>query len=228
MKTDCRDAFGGQERRPAGARTAASSPAAALSASVTELLGLASVGDRLAWDDIMRRYHHLVLSKVHSFRLQDADAHDAMQMTWLRLIENHHRILFPEQLGRWLATTASRECLSILRDAKHSPNQNNTTMDHVADPAASPEQHVIHRDGSRTLRNLVAELAPRERILLEALFSDEPPPYAELARITRIPHGSIGPTRARALRHLRQKLEAARSRCHCCPTAHHHGRHSRV
>jgi hypothetical protein len=152
-----------QERRPAGARTTASSPGVTLSTSVTELLGLASVGGPLAWDETMRRYHHLVLAKVRSFRLQDADAHDAMQMTWLRLIENHHRILFPELLDRWLATTASRECLSILRDAKHSPNQNNTAMDHVADPAASPEQHV-----------------------------------------------------------------AARSRCHCCPTAHHHGRPSRV
>ncbi|MGH3988112.1 MAG: RNA polymerase sigma factor, partial [Pseudonocardiaceae bacterium] len=57
------------------------------------------------------------------------------------------------------------------------------------------------------LRSLVAELPLRGRTLLQALFSDSPPPYAEIARITGIPVGSMGPTRARALRQLRRMLD---------------------
>jgi hypothetical protein len=31
--------------------------------------------------------------------LQDADARDAVQTTWLRLAENAHQVQFPERLG---------------------------------------------------------------------------------------------------------------------------------
>ncbi|MGH3985148.1 MAG: hypothetical protein ACRDST_21275 [Pseudonocardiaceae bacterium] len=52
----------------------------------------------------------------------------------------------------------------------------------------------------------VDELPPRRRTLLRALFADNPRPYAELARTVGIPLGGIGPTRARDLRQLRDKL----------------------
>jgi RNA polymerase sigma factor (sigma-70 family) len=130
-------------------------------------------------------------------------------MTWLRLIENCHRIQFPELLGSWLATTAERECLSILRTIARSTNHDPTMMDTLAaNPAESPEQRVIGRDTTRMLRDLVAELEPREQTLVRALFSDQPTSYAELAHIVRVPLGSLGPTRARVLRKLRRKLDA--------------------
>ncbi|HET9256107.1 MAG TPA: sigma-70 family RNA polymerase sigma factor [Pseudonocardiaceae bacterium] len=180
------------------------------SLSVTELLRLAGDGDQAAWEEIMRRYQGLVAAKVRRFRLQDADAHDAVQMTWLRLIENCHRIRFPELLGPWLATTASNECLSILRAAARTATRDEVMMDTVADPADSPEQQVISGDTARMLHALVAELDPREQTLVRALFSDRPPSYAELAAIAHIPLGSLGPTRTRALRKLRRKLDALR------------------
>jgi DNA-directed RNA polymerase specialized sigma24 family protein len=43
--------------------------------------------------------------------------------------------------------------------------------------------------------------------VVRALFTDERTPYAEVARATGIPVGSLGPTRARVLRQLRQLLE---------------------
>jgi DNA-directed RNA polymerase specialized sigma24 family protein len=77
-------------------------------------------------------------------------------------------------------------------------------VDTAADPAIGPEQHAIDMDTAQTLRDLLTELAPRKRNLLQALFTDNPRPYAEIARTTGIPIGSIGPTRTRALRQLRQ------------------------
>ena len=83
--------------------TTAISPAEA-SLSVTDLLQRAGHRDPRAWEEIVHRYRGVVIGKVRSFGLQDADAHDAVQMTWLRLAENCHRILLPEQLAGWLAT----------------------------------------------------------------------------------------------------------------------------
>jgi RNA polymerase sigma factor (sigma-70 family) len=128
-------------------------------------------------------------------------------MTWLRLAENAHQIQVPERLGDWLATTASRECLRILRDhTRETPTSTHLTADNIHDAAPNPEQHAIDADIARTLWDLVAELPPHRRTLLRALFSDNPRTYTELAHAAGIPAGAIGPTRARALQQLRRRL----------------------
>jgi RNA polymerase sigma factor (sigma-70 family) len=173
------------------------------SIAVADLLPRVSDGDPAAWEEILHRYGRLVTATVRSFRLQNADMLDAVQMTWLRLAENAHRIQSPERLAGWLATTARRECLHILRQAKRTSGP----LD-VAEPSVDgPEQRVIDADTARTLWNLVEELSPRQRTLLRALFTDHPRPYIDVARTTGIPPGAIGPTRARALARLRGRLE---------------------
>jgi RNA polymerase sigma factor (sigma-70 family) len=169
---------------------------------------LVRVGDRdpAAWDEVVHRYGRLISATVHSFRLQDADTLDAVQMTWLRLAEHAHQIQEPERLGGWLATTARRECLHILRHPKPTPDRFDAVAETTVDPVG-PEQRVIDADTTRTLWNFVSELSPRQQALLRALFTAHPQPYAEVARITGIPPGGIGPTRARALAQLRDKLE---------------------
>ena len=68
-------------------------------ASVADLLLGIHDGDPASWDEILRRYGNLVSATVRAFRLQEADAVDATQMTWLRLAENAHRVQFPERLA---------------------------------------------------------------------------------------------------------------------------------
>jgi RNA polymerase sigma factor (sigma-70 family) len=171
--------------------------------SVADRLSRASDGDPIAWDEVLRRYGNLVSATVRSFQMQDADALDAVQMTWLRLAENTHRVQFPERLGGWLVTTARRECLRILRQSNPTPD---LRPDTVIDRSMDPEQRVIDADTTRRLWNMVAELPPRRRTLLRALFTDQPRPYGEVARTAGIPQGAIGPTRARALQQLRVRL----------------------
>ena len=174
--------------------------------SMACLLTRIQAGDRAAWEEIFRRYEKLVSTTVRSFRMQEADALDAVQMTWLRLAENAHRVQFPERLGGWLATTARHECLHILRQVKPIPGLVDVTPDMVADPSVGPEEQVVRADIARTLRKLIAELSPRRQALLRMLFTDHPHSYAEVARSAGIPPGGIGPTRARALRQLRDRL----------------------
>lgn len=120
---------------------------------------------------------------------------------------NWHRVHDPETLGKWLATTARRECLAIIRESKRVSYRDESTFDTFPDTSVGPEQHVLTTETALTLRSLVAELPLRGRTLLRALFSDDPQPYAEIARTSGIPVGSVGPTRARTLRLLRKMLE---------------------
>ena len=179
-------------------------PPAPDSGEVPALLGAAGQGDRGAWEELVRRYEGLVTATVRTFRLQEADAADAAQRTWLRLVEHHRRVRDPEHLGGWLTTTAVRECLGILR--AHRCVVDLADVDALPDPD-DVEQHVIDADEAARLRNVVTLLPPRRRAVVKALFTDEKLPYAEVARATGIPVGSLGPTRARVLRQLRQLLE---------------------
>ncbi|MGH3754048.1 MAG: RNA polymerase sigma factor [Pseudonocardiaceae bacterium] len=180
-------------------------PATAADSVADLLLGIGD-GDPAAWDEILRRYGKLVSTTVRSFRLQEADALDAIQMTWLRLAENAERVRTPERLGGWLATTARRECLRILRQVQLGARPTDMEFKTV-DPSAGPEQRAVDADTTRTLRRLIEELSPRRRTLIRMLFTDSPGSYAEVARVTGVPPGGIGPTRARALRQLRDKLD---------------------
>src|SRR4051812_38564033 len=145
----------------------ASAPAARDNA---ELLTRAARRDPAAWEEIVRRYSGLVWARVRSLRLQDADAVDAVQMTWLRLAENCDRIEHPDRLGGWLTTTAYRECLRILRPTRQTAEPVDGLADTLPDPAAGPEQTVLDTETAALLRGLVAELPPRSRTLIQAMF----------------------------------------------------------
>ena len=174
--------------------------------SAAELVSAAGEGDASAWGEIVHSYSGVVSTKVRSFRLQDADAGDAVQMTWLRLAENVDRLWYPERLAGWLATTAARECLRILRHARYTAHPVDVLAANVADPSVGPEQRAVDADTARVLRRLVAQLPPSRRALVRALFADDPGPYVEVARTIGIPVGSVGPNRARALQQLRWML----------------------
>jgi RNA polymerase sigma factor (sigma-70 family) len=171
-----------------------------------ELLRNAAGGDQRAWEELVGRYRGLVGAVVRSFRLQDADARDAEQRTWLRLVENRAGVRDPECLGGWLSTTAERECLRILRETRTVvPFE----IDVLPDPGRLVEDRVVDADTVARLREIVAALPPRGRTVMQELFADEPRPYADVARTTGIPVGSLGPTRQRLLRRVRDTFESA-------------------
>jgi DNA-directed RNA polymerase specialized sigma24 family protein len=66
-----------------------------------DLLSRVRTGDSQAWEEIVHRYDGLVRAVAYSFRLQPDDIRDVVQMTWLKLAENAHRVRLPERLGSW-------------------------------------------------------------------------------------------------------------------------------
>lgn len=173
-----------------------------------DLLARAAAGSPGAWAELVARYTPLLRSRTARYRLQEADAHDVMQVTWLRLAENLDRIHTPEHLGGWLATVVARECQRVARErGRVVPVEDAGETD--AAPVPGPEQRVVDRAVAGLVRAAVAALPPRRRDLVRALFSDDRRPYAEIARDLGVPVGSLGPTRARTLRELRGLLEPA-------------------
>jgi RNA polymerase sigma factor (sigma-70 family) len=170
-----------------------------------QLLRSAGGGDERAWTEIVQRYRGLVSAVVRSYRLQDADAHDAEQRTWLRLVEHRDAVRDPERLGGWLATTASRECLRMLRESRAVVTDE---LDAVPDPVRTVEDQVVDADTVSRLWRIVAALPPRGRTIMMELFAEEPRAYADVARATGIPIGSLGPSRARLVERVRRSFDS--------------------
>jgi RNA polymerase sigma factor (sigma-70 family) len=91
-----------------------STTTAATTHRTTELVRNARTGDTWAIEQLIDRYESVVWSTVRSFCMSEADARDAVQNTWLRMIEHLGELRDPDQLPGWLATTARHECLNIL------------------------------------------------------------------------------------------------------------------
>jgi RNA polymerase sigma factor (sigma-70 family) len=176
-------------------------------ASNTAVLRAACAGDTTAWDEIVHRYEGAIHAAVASYRPAPADAADAIQNTWLRLLEHATAIREPEKLGGWLTTTARREYLALIR--RKRTERLFATMD-IDQPCAepTPETMVITAETRRHVRLATNTLSGRPRALIAALYYHPCDSYAEVARHTGMPIVSIGPTRLRTLRRLRRSFTA--------------------
>jgi len=155
---------------------------------------------------LWRDHADVVRRTVSSYRLNPADAADAAQNTWLRLLERSSTIREPDKVASWLATTARRECLAEIRRTRRVVPCDLDAADRPC-LAPSPEDSVISGETRRAVRIAVGSLAGRARRLVDELYSDAgPTPYADVAQRLTMPLGSIGPTRARAFARLRREL----------------------
>jgi RNA polymerase sigma factor (sigma-70 family) len=173
-----------------------------------ELLRRAVERDRTAWDVLVRRFGWLVLRTGRRIGLNQADAADAAQLTWLRLVEHAHQIREPERLPAWLTATARREGLRLAIDAKRCvllPDP--TTENGVDSRGAVVDVYAVDGDYGPEVEAALARLPARYEQLLRLLMSDDCPSYTEIAARTHLPIGSIGPMRMRALQMLRNTPE---------------------
>jgi RNA polymerase sigma factor (sigma-70 family) len=172
--------------------------------AVGPLLDAARAGDSASWDQLVDRFSGLLWATARAHRLSATDAADVVQTTWLRLVENLDRIQDAERLGGWLATTARRECLLVVkRSRREPPVPTDEVFDHLPDQRDGLDAGLLRAERDATLWRLFEDLPDRCRRLLRVLVADPPPAYADIAAALDIPIGSIGPTRQRCLSQLR-------------------------
>lgn len=178
------------------------------SQTTEDLVLRARQGDSRSYEELVERHQRQVWAAVRGFRLSDADAHDAVQMTWLRLVENLDRLNEPSRLGAWLTTTAKRECLRLIRRRNREIGTPEEFFDAVADEREpNPEDQVTQEAMAEVLWDLVGELPVRAQDLLKAVTSTDRLAYADISKATGMAVGSIGPTRGRYLSRLRKLIE---------------------
>lgn len=175
-----------------------------------ELVRSAREGDPDAWPALVDRYTGMVWAIVRGFRLGDGDAADAVQTTWLRLVEHLDRITDPDRVGTWLATTARNESLRLRRIAGRTVLVEDAAIDILG--TAVPveiDSGLLRAERATAVARALNRLGERCQALLRILSADPPPSYEEVSAALDMPVGSIGPTRGRCLAKLREELAPA-------------------
>ncbi|MGB6456974.1 MAG: sigma-70 family RNA polymerase sigma factor [Streptosporangiaceae bacterium] len=175
------------------------------------LVRLAAAGDKRAWERLVDQYSRLIWAMTRDFKLQEIDAADVVQATWLRLLEHIGRIEYPERIGSWLATTARHECLRHLAARKRVMLVDDHDAAFSGTVAHQPEldDRLLAEERAQAVRAALATLPTRSQLLLELLMADPPASYTEISDRLGLPIGSIGPTRGRCLERLRLILQPA-------------------
>ncbi|HET9051345.1 MAG TPA: sigma-70 family RNA polymerase sigma factor [Candidatus Dormibacteraeota bacterium] len=175
-----------------------------------DLVRRARAGDTTAWPDLVERYTGMVWAIVRGYRLADGDAADAVQTTWLRLVEHLDRIMEPDRVGTWLATTARNEALRLRRIAGRHVLVEDVDIDVMGTPVpVEIDSALLREERDTAVARALTGLSERCQALLRVLSADPPPSYDEVSAALAMPVGSIGPTRARCLGKLREALAPA-------------------
>src|SRR4051812_32327744 len=171
---------------------------------LNEMVAAAAEGDQAAWSDLVARFRGRVIRVARAHGLDAYQADDVAQETWLRLYRNLDNVRDPFSLGAWIETTARRESLRALVGRRREEltgddvGVENPTLDD-GDDAELEERKAALARGLKTLNC-------RQRSLMESLLAEPAPSYADISVRVGIPIGSIGPTRGRCVKRLRQEL----------------------
>jgi RNA polymerase sigma factor (sigma-70 family) len=127
---------------------------------ITDLVTRARNGDRQAWDALVERYAPLIWSICSRHQLADADARDAGQNVWLRLVDQLGALRDPAALPGWLVATTRRECGRMLSAARE-PLAAGYKLDAETLPdeqAVTAEQQLLVAERHAALREALLDL----------------------------------------------------------------------
>ena len=145
------------------------------------LVRKAQAGDRLAFDDLVRRYDRDVLRLALNLVHRSEDARDIYQESFLRVYRNLHRFRFECSFYTWLYRIVTNAALDHLRrrtsrreDQAPVPDEaegggTRDFFDRQPEPsaAANPEKSLLGQELGKHIQEAMSRLSPRERMVFE-------------------------------------------------------------
>jgi RNA polymerase sigma factor (sigma-70 family) len=168
-------------------------------------------GNQDAWSGLIEKYKNLIFSVPIKFGLPREDASDIFQAVCLDLLSDLPQLREPRALPKWLMQMSFHKCLRWKKQ-RLVLFDDPLEIEGVSEASSEelPEEMMYQVQREQMLRDAVASLAPRCHRMIAMLFFESPArPYQEVAKELGLATGSIGFTRGRCLRMLRQRLQKA-------------------
>lgn len=144
------------------------------------LVRKAQSGDRLAFEDLVRRYDRDVLRLATNLVRRPEDARDIYQESFLRVYRNLHRFRFECSFYTWLYRIVTNVALDHLR-RRTSHREDQAPVPEEAEggtrdffdrqpelsAAANPEKRLLGQELGKHIQEAMKRLSPRERMVFE-------------------------------------------------------------
>ncbi|MGQ9832802.1 MAG: RNA polymerase sigma factor [Candidatus Villigracilaceae bacterium] len=180
------------------------------------LIRAAQRGDLDAFNTLVLTYQEMLFNTALRILGDEDLAADATQEAFLSAFRalNAYR---GGSFKAWLLRTVTNACYDELRRRKRRPSQplEPVTDDEdemesppwLADPSASPEEQLNQTELEHAIQHCLEALSPDFRVVV-VLADIDGLDYSEVARIVRVPLGTIKSRLARARLRLRECLQA--------------------
>jgi RNA polymerase sigma factor (sigma-70 family) len=144
------------------------------------------LGERDAFDDLIRRWA-LPLQRHVRRVVGEADAADELvQDIWLRVLQGIGRLQDPSRLRAWLFGIAHRRLMDRLRERYDARTDASIDPDNLASAGDGQDRELEARELERGLQRL----PPVEREVLSLFYLDEMP-LADVAQVLGVPVGTV-------------------------------------
>lgn len=156
---------------------------------------------RAAFAEIVGEHQGMVFSIAYHFLRDRALAEEIAQEVFLQLHKHLTELESPAHVLRWLRRTTVNRCIDQTRRSKLMPR---VGLDSAPEPVAAdcaPGDPML----ARRLRQLVASLKPKQRMMVVLRYQEELEPE-EIARVMHVPVGTVKSTLQRSLAILREKV----------------------
>lgn len=175
---------------------------------LARLVEAAAAGDDSAFEKIVDQFSALAWSVCRSYQLSRTESEDAVQGVWLRVVQHLGSLREPSRVAGWIATTARRECLAVIR-ARGRISSIEPVEAVLRSVGTDPSEPILVSERRRVVRDALANLDDRCRELLALACQSPAISYEDIGLILSMPVGSIGPTRARCIEKLRRNRSLA-------------------
>ena len=165
-------------------------------------------GEPRAWERLIDKYKRLIYSIPIKYGASPDDAADVFQTVCIEALNSLPQLKNAQSLRSWLITLTIRQAYRWKKKQCHHVELD-ALEPGVAEAIACISQNdtLLQLEQEQIVREVVAQLPPRNRELVRLLFFEQPAlPYTEVAQRLGLATGSIGFIRGRCLETLRKAL----------------------
>lgn len=166
-------------------------------------------GDSRAFEVLIRRHQRGVWAVVQRTLRNEADTADVVQLAFVRALRALPSFRGAATVRSWLYRIAINCALSWLRDHRREvPTEPSELLGAAASPEPSATQRLESQDRGAALRAAVAQLPPKQRLVLELRVFDDLS-FREVAELAECSENTAKVNFHYALRRLRELMHDA-------------------
>jgi RNA polymerase sigma factor (sigma-70 family) len=166
-------------------------------------------GEERAWTALIQKYKNLIFSIPVKYGAGPEDAADIFQAVCMEVFTELPRLREPAAFRSWLITVTAHQAFHWKRKTRRRGEEALSSDEETL--ASNPSPDLVEQvEQEQLLREAIARLSPRCRLLIRLLFYTQPQvSYRDAAKHLGVATGSIGFIRGRCLMRLLKTLDQA-------------------